>query len=507
MRFPLAAGLILLLVATPSPSAGYAVSTLLGSSIIRSAADPSIGWTRYWDTPVYAAPAATADLLTRLDRNQRVAVRGVRGGASGISWTHILLWNTFDGWIPSRFVAPAPVGSFPEGPATPYPRSLGPHGPSPVAGTGELDTPAYLRAAPNFGISHLRLLAAHTVFVVDSWAVDSSGGTWYHGAVSAGSPRGSGRVTNLRAAPATGWLWGDALIIRRAAPASPSASLLPFSGTGMWFTYRLLQVSSPAYIVRAAVQQGLSNLYVEVGSSRAGFYGAGGLAALLPVAHQAGLHVISWVYPYLADIPGDVAMTIAAARYRAPSGDRPDGVLADLEENMREADVRAYSQVTRALLGGNQPMGIATFPPQQGPGKSYPFRTVARSWDVIVPMDYWHLQHRRYTEAESYDFVARSITLIRAALGKPHQAVAPIGQAYNKWEDGVDSPSAAEIRGAMRAARDGGAIGVSFFEWNHATPEQWAAIGAGARAFGMPDGHALALSNAPPAPAGSERAR
>jgi hypothetical protein len=273
----------------------------------------------------------------------------------------------------------------------------------------------------------------------------------------------------------------------------------------MWFTYRLLQVSSPAYIVRAAVQQGLTTLYVEVASSRAGFYGASGLAALLPVAHQAGVHVIAWIYPYLADIPGDVAMTVAAARYRAPSGDRPDGVLADLEENMREADVRAYSQVTRALLRGNQPMGIATFPPQQGPGKSYPFRTVARSWDVIVPMDYWHTQHRAYSEAESYDFVARSITLIRAASGNPRQAVAPLGQAYNKWEDGVDSPSAAEIRGAMRAARDGGAIGVSFFEWNHATPEQWGAIGAGARSFDTQGRRAPALSGAGEAPAGSGR--
>jgi hypothetical protein len=438
------------------------------AAVIISAMDPGVGWTRWWDTPVYAAPSFAAEVITRLDRNQRLAIRGVRAGAAGIWWTRILLWDTFDGWIPSRFVAPQPGGAYPAWGGPPFPRSGGPHPAAPVAGTGVLEMPAYLRAAPRLGAPRLRRLAAQATFMVDSWAVDGAGSAWYHGT-----------ATGTTGAPIAGWVWGDAVVIRRAAPRTPGGPIAPFTGTGMWFTYRLLQVSPPAYIVRAALHAGLSHLYVEVGSSRNGYYGARGLAALLPVAHRAGLRVIAWVYPYLADLPADVALTVAAARYRAPSGDRPDGVIADLEENMREADVRAYSQVTRALLGGDQPMGICTYPPQEGPGKTYPFRTVARSWDVIVPMDYWHTSHRRYTEADSYAFVARSLALIRAASGQPGQAVAPLGQAYNKWEDGVDSPSAAETRGAILAARDGGAVGVSFFEWNHATPEQWAAIGAG----------------------------
>src|SRR5207245_6980216 len=37
---------------------------------------------------------------------------------------------------------------------------------------------------------------------------------------------------------------------------------------------------------------------------------------------------------------------------------------------------------------------------------------------------------------------------------------------------------AAEIAACVAAARDAGALGVSFFEWNHATAEEWRALAA-----------------------------
>ena len=43
---------------------------------------------------------------------------------------------------------------------------------------------------------------------------------------------------------------------------------------------------------------------------------------------------------------------------------------------------------------------------------------------------------------------------------------------------GPDSPTPDEIEAAIRAARDGGALGISFFDWTRATPAQWAALGA-----------------------------
>jgi hypothetical protein len=49
---------------------------------------------------------------------------------------------------------------------------------------------------------------------------------------------------------------------------------------------------------------------------------------------------------------------------------------------------------------------------------------------------------------------------------------------FDWYPTGVNSPSAAEIAACAAAARDGGAVGVSFFEWNHATQEEWGAFAA-----------------------------
>jgi hypothetical protein len=187
--------------------------------------------------------------------------------------------------------------------------------------------------------------------------------------------------------------------------------------------------------------------------------------------------VIAWVYPYLENLPADVSMSLVAARYVAPSGDRPDGLVADVEENMSEGAVRAYGQILRATLGPRALMAVATYPPQWAAGRSYPFATVALSWDVIVPMDYWHVQRRAYTPAEVYKFVRDGVRLIRAQT-RPDEPAEVLGQTFDVFQSGVNSPSAAEIAACARAARDAHAVGVSFFEWNHATPEEWGALAA-----------------------------
>src|SRR2546423_7791973 len=234
----------------------------------------------------------------------------------------------------------------------------------------------------------------------------------------------------------------------------------------------------PAQAIGSAARAaGLSHLYVEVGDSAHGFYGRAGLAALLPAAHRAGIHVLTWVYPYLINLPADVALSVAAARYVAPSGDRTDGLLADVEETMAEGTVRAYVQQLRALLGPDELMAIATFPPQAHKGRTYPFATVALSWNVIVPMDYWHEQSRAYSTAEVYQFVRQSVQLIRAQT-RADEPVEVLGQMFDPYRDGANSPGAAEIAACAAAARDVGAAGVSFFEWSHATAQEWQALAA-----------------------------
>jgi hypothetical protein len=260
-------------------------------------------------------------------------------------------------------------------------------------------------------------------------------------------------------------------------PANPATVLAPLRGKGMWLTYATLQHTPVTAIVSAARAVGLSHLYVEVAASHRGFYGRPGLAALLPAAHRAGLRVLAWVYPYLRNLSADVAVSVAAAHYVAPSGDRPDGLLTDVEENVAEGAVRAYGAILRALLGPNELMAIATYPPQSRHGRTYPFATAALSWNVMVPMDYWHLKRRSYSAMEVYRFVRASIRLIRART-RAAEPVEVLGQMFAFDQAGTGSPSVAEIAACAAAARDGGALGVSFFEWDYATSAEWSALAA-----------------------------
>ncbi len=367
-------------------------------------------------------------------------------------------------------VAPAHHASQTTAAALPYTRLPYTHQYA-LAARGLTREGAYLRAAPAFAAARLALLPAGTALAVDGWATDAGGAAWYHTAsTSAGA---SASVVGA----VSGWVYGDAVTLDRGIPARATLAVAPFTGKGMWATYGLLQRASAAAIVSAARAAGLSHLYVEVGRANRGFYGGPGLATLLPAAHAAGLKVIAWIYPFLRDLPFDIATGVAAATYTTPSGDRPDGLLADVEENTGEGAVRAYGAILRATLGPDEPMAIATFPPQWSGGRAYPFATAALSWDAIVPMDYWRLRRRPYSAAEVYRFVRDSVTLIKART-RPDEPVEVLGQMFDLYRTGANSPGAAEIAACAAAARDSGAIGVSFFEWSHATSAEWNALTA-----------------------------
>ncbi|HEY3109027.1 MAG TPA: hypothetical protein VGL23_09755, partial [Chloroflexota bacterium] len=281
-----------------------------------------------------------------------------------------------------------------------------------------------------------------------------------------------------------GWLPASAVGLAGRDPLALGASGRPVAaavaGKGFWATYDLLDRASPEAIVETMRANGLTHLYLQVGRSNLGFYGGPGLDRLLPVAHAGGIAVVAWVYPFLKDTTADVNLTVQAARYVSPDGQRPDALAADVEENTGVEEVHAYGQLVRAMLGDDYPLVVATYPPETPRGRTYPFAVVARSWNVIAPMDYYHRPGRAYGADEAYHYVARSIELIRERAGRP-VAVAPIGQAYGmQWpnETGPTNPDGEETDAMLRAARESGAVGISFFEWAHATAPQWRAVGA-----------------------------
>lgn len=451
----LAAALVGAVSLMPSTDPG-AAQPLHAAPLIVQPLSPTAMWTRYWQVRVRTAPDGT--ILSNLDIDQEVRVTGATM-AGDARWLRVQLWGALNGWIRADLLTGAPITPGPVPPGVPVsPHPVGAHSAMPLRALGVADGEARVRANPDAGARLLRIVGDATPLRVTAWATDSLGEAWYR-----------------LSAPLAGWVSADHVHLDRGAP---RPSLDPLQGIGMWCTPPVLDTAPPQALVAAAVANHVTHLYVEVAGSRDGFWGKDDLAKLLPVAHAAHIAVIAWVYPFLDDVPHDVDLSWQVARYVAPSGDRPDGLVADVEQNMQEPYVRAYGEVLRARLGPHVLMAIATYPPQSYWGARYPFAIVARSWDLIIPMDYWHLQSRPYSAAEAAGYVEDSIAGIRRAVGSYDVPIEVLGQMFDFNQNGLNSPSADEIRGAIRGALAARTTSISFFEWNHATPGEWDALRA-----------------------------
>src|SRR5581483_9189233 len=152
--------------------------------------------------------------------------------------------------------------------------------------------------------------------------------------------------------------------------------------------------------------------------------------------------------------------------------------------NLTPETASAYGAKLRALVGSSYPL-IATVP-RPSPVRAFPFAQATASFHAIAPMVYWE-------NRDPATDVAGAIATL-APLGKP---ILPIGQAYNgAAEGGPDrDPPKEQIVAFMNTAMAKGAVGVSFWVWNHATADQWSAIGQ-AIAWELPAGGRAASSAA-----------
>jgi hypothetical protein len=256
------------------------------------------------------------------------------------------------------------------------------------------------------------------------------------------------------------------------APAPWTSHVAALTGKGMWiWEWDSTDGGDANAIVQQAVSAGLHQLWVRVGDSMNGFYGAAELDSLVPVAHAHGLAVIAWGFPYLWDPVGDAQWTAQILDWRAPDGQQVDGYGADIEEATEGVMLSAqraavYLELVRQAAGSR--MVVATvYPPSDASWDGgYPYQAMAPYVDAFAPMIYWECTDPG-TDA-TLD-VARLSTL---------RPVYVIGQAFNFAGTGgrTASPSAAEITEFLSVSRRAGALGASFWVWQDATPQEWAAV-------------------------------
>ncbi len=436
-----------------------------------SAAEPTLLYSQPPCAPVYATPSKQAPLITQLLGGTDVTSTG-EGDVSG--WTHVRIWSGIDGYVPTSLLGPqqpehpregaCSYPGLPDAEAEDAPRDTGP---APLSAQGATVVATPLFAQPDTSSQQVTTLSQGQSVAISQWAAGPAGQAWYQASANGKS----------------GWIWSAKVKLSVADPAKRQVKgqpiWQPIAGKGMWFTNYLPHHSDVDQMMRAAKLAGITHVYAEVAITKYGFYARDTLNRLIPAAHKQGIAVIAWVYPYLRDVSLDVRLTKLVADYVTPTGERADGIAADIEEVTDRVSVYSYGQLTRALLGDDTLMVATVFHPRAQPG--YPYDAIAASWNVLAPMDYWHSRASKiYSQEDVLRFVAASIITIRSAMGASQLPIEELGQTYNMFTDdftgGETAPGRDEIVADMVAAKDLGCIGVSFFEWQTATQEQWQAI-------------------------------
>ncbi len=250
------------------------------------------------------------------------------------------------------------------------------------------------------------------------------------------------------------------------------------AGKGFWLLGSDLAATPAPSLIAQLKRLGATHVYLEVQGSW-GFYGSQDLRTFLYQAHDAGIAVLAWVYPYLNNVPLDASLTQQVAAYVAPTGDKPDGIAADIEENLSPSAVGTYAAAVRQALGPSGVFIAVTYPPIYH--EDYPFAALAPYVTLYAPMDYWHYQAVSEDFTTAYQYVHETVGLIRQLSGLPSVPVSVIGQTYDMFSagaKGVFSPTPLELQAAFQAASDAGAIGLSFYRLPTATSAELEAITA-----------------------------
>ncbi|HSO94769.1 MAG TPA: hypothetical protein VLV81_01880 [Acidimicrobiia bacterium] len=265
-------------------------------------------------------------------------------------------------------------------------------------------------------------------------------------------------------------------------------SVAPYTGLGAWidvFEYApaFVQAPGPPPVVPRTVDDlvalGARTIYLQpaIDDPRAPalIVERGLVADMLRRAHTLGARVVAWYYPQLADPARDEARLDAIVRFRA-HGQAFDGVALDIESQQvpaiaeRNRRLLAIAQHLRSRAGSSVPIGAIVYPAVQlevinrvlWPG--FPYRSLARSVDVWLPMTYWTYRNGAYRDA--YRYTDESVTRLRTDLQDRAARVAPVGGL-------AELATPADYEAFGRAVRADRAIGRSVFDATTTSVTAW----------------------------------
>ena len=253
-----------------------------------------------------------------------------------------------------------------------------------------------------------------------------------------------------------------------------------FQGLGTWIDiYDTTLYKAPSAVAARLAARGVRTAWIETANDRSktDVVQPAGLARLVDALHAQGIAAVAWYLPGHDAGGKDLRRARAMLSFRTPAGDGFDGVALDIEslrtKNVKQRTARMLDLLERLRDdAGSTPVAAITYPPRAferhlswWPG--FPWSEIAGKVDAIVPMLYTGGGFKGYDA--TYGYVARSLRLLRAAVGDDIAVHAAGGVANRMTEEELKAFDDAVLD-------DGTATGWSLYDLQTTTPAGWAAM-------------------------------
>ena len=232
----------------------------------------------------------------------------------------------------------------------------------------------------------------------------------------------------------------------------------------------------PVRTVRRMHKRGVRTIYLQTATygSPAAIVYPKKVGAFIRQAHERDMKVVAWSVPSFAHEKKDFWRARAAIKYRTRTGDGFDSFGLDIEAThvraiwKRNRRLMILAKKLRAVAGPRYPLGAITPDPAHNLyWPNFPYRRVARVFDVIVPMGYWTFQAQGYKRVKSY--TAANIAVIRRETGDRKVPIHVIGGIA----DDVGVPGA---RGFVRAIKEKRVLGGSLYDFPITSRRTWSEL-------------------------------
>ena len=252
-----------------------------------------------------------------------------------------------------------------------------------------------------------------------------------------------------------------------------SVDLTAYEDLGSWIDiYDEWPWAHPTLAVRRLHRRGVQTIFLQTSN-----YGAKDpifkprqTGRFLKSAHRRGMKVVAWSVPSFANPQIDFRRAKVPIRFEA-KGHTFDSFGLDIEATVvgniwrRNKRLLELSKKLREVAGPDYTLGAITPDPVKALyWPNFPYKRVAKLYDVFVPMGYFSFRTDGYMGVKRY--TNKSIRNIRRESGDPDVPIHLIGGIGGETH-------APEVKGFVRAVRGNDVLGASYYDMTVTSEKEW----------------------------------